>query len=56
MKSKMFSHCGKKGDESKGIKLLQRRLFKWKFRNIKTLREHKVPISAQVQRIYFGTT
>lgn len=55
-KPKMFSHCGKKGNESKGIKGLQRGQFKWKFRNIKSLRAHKVLISAQVQRIYFGTT
>lgn len=55
MKSRMFLCCGKKGDENKGIKWLQRELLKWKFGDIKSLPAHKVFICAQVQRIYFGT-
>lgn len=54
--SKTFLHWHKRGDESKGIKLLQRGLFKWKSRNTKSLCAHKASISAQAQRIYFGTT
>lgn len=37
MKSKTFSPCAKKGDVSTGIKLLQRGLFKWKFKKYKKL-------------------
>lgn len=53
---KTFSHWRKKGDESKGIKLLQRGLCKCKSRSTKRLCAHKAPISAQAQRMYFGTT